>query len=195
MEYQNEEFFKLNPTGLQLQIAYDDLEICSPLQSKANHHKVCSVYLSIHNVPVNFQSKLKNIHLACLCNTDDLKSKQTDINNIWQLIHDEISILEADGINTYDGRNVKGALVHVLSDNLGYNTGLGFCGGFNAHKYCRHCLQSRQDCRNITRESECILRSIENYEESLDIIAESESVNFNETNGVKFYQILNISIL
>lgn len=184
------DFFKSNPTALQLQIGVDDFEVCNPLQSKSNHHKICAVYLSIHNLPEKFQSKLNNICLVCLCNTDDLKSKQTDINNIWQLIRDEILDLEENGINVRGGRNVKGTLVHTVFDNLGANVGLGFSGGFNSKKYCRLCLSLKTQCQSITSESECTLRTVENYERSLDIIDNSEQVNYDETDGVKFYCVL-----
>lgn len=188
--FNDDVFFKANPSCIKLQVAYDDLEICNPLQSKSNYHKICAVYLSIHNVPPKFQSKLKNVFLICLCNNDDLKTKQTDINNIWLIVRNEISELEVNGINTYDGRNVKGTLVHVLSDNLGYNSGLGFCGGFNSRKYCRLCIESKSKCQSITHEPACTLRTIENYEESLEKIDDSEKVNYDETNGIKFYCVL-----
>lgn len=183
------DFFTLNPNCLQIQIGVDDFEICNPLQSKANHHKICAVYFSIHNVPPQFQSKLNNIYLVCLCNTDDLKSKQTDPNNIWQLIVDEISELEDKGID-YGEINIKGTLIHTIFDNLGANVGLGFSGSFSSTKYCRFCLCTKTECQHITRESECILRNIQNYEESLETIADSEQVNYNDSNGVKFYCVL-----
>lgn len=125
--YAQNDLFKNHPDSLQLQIAVDDFEPCNPLQSKANRHKICAVYFRIHNLPPKHQSKLHNIHLVCLCNSDDLKTKQTDFNNIWQLIVDEISILEKAGIDVV-GRNIKGTLVHTAFDNLGANQSLGFSG-------------------------------------------------------------------
>lgn len=114
--FANIKFFKLNPQCIQLQIAFDDFDVCNPLQSKANYHKICAVYFSIHNLPPKFQSKLNNIFLVCLCNSDDLKSKQTDPNNIWQLIHDEIAVLENVGITACNNMNIKGTLTHYNLD-------------------------------------------------------------------------------
>lgn len=188
--YKNNEWFKENPYSLQLQVGADDFEICNPLQSKANIHKVCGMYLTIHNMPINYQSKLNNVYLLCLCNTDDLKTRQTDLNNIWKLIVDEIKYLETEGIFTADGRNVKGTLVHAIFDNLGANVALGYAGSFSSTKFCRFCLSSKTQCQSITSESDCVMRTIENYEESLKIIDESERVNYDETNGVKFYCVL-----
>lgn len=90
-------------------------------------------------MPAKFTSKLKNIHVVCLCNSDDLKSKQTYFDNIWQLIVNEISILESKGI-TVNGTSVKGTLVHTAFDNLGANVGLGFSGSFLSKKYCHQKL-------------------------------------------------------
>lgn len=74
--FKTEEFFQLNPNAIQLQLAIDDVEICDPLGSKSNLHKVCAVYFVIRNIPYRFNSKLNNIFLVCLCNVDDLKTKK-----------------------------------------------------------------------------------------------------------------------
>lgn len=87
-------------------------------------------------------------------------------------------------------KNPKGTLVHTSFDNLGANVGLGFSGSFTASKYCRHCLSSKEDCSKFTSESQCTLRTLENYANSLSIVDDSEKVNLNETDGVKFYCVL-----
>lgn len=124
-----------------------------------------------------------------MCNSDDLKTKQTDFNNIWQLIVDEISILEKDGIDVV-GRNIKGTLVQTAFDNLGANQSLGFSGSFSASKFCRHCVSSKEQCQKYTSESQCILLTVEKYDQSLEIVAESETVNLDKTDGVKFFCVL-----
>lgn len=187
--YANNQLFQSHPNSLQLQISVDDFEPCNALQSKSGRHKICAVYFSIHNLPPKYASKLNNIYLICLCNADDTKSKWTDFNNIWQLIVDEIHVLETDGI-LVDGKQLRGTLVQTAFDNLGANVSLGFSGSFSSHKYCRHCLSSKSECQTLTSESECTLRTVENYEKSLQIVDESESVNLNETDGVKHYCVL-----
>lgn len=183
------ELFKLYPNSLQLQISVDDFEPCNALQSKTGKHKICAVYFSIHNLPPKYASKLNNIYLICLCNSDDIKSKHTDFNNIWQLIVDELSVLETDGI-CVNSKQLRGTLVQTAFDNLGANVSLGFSGSFSAHKFCRHCLSSKSECQSFTTESECNLRTVENYQNSLKIIDDSENVNLNETDGVKYYCLL-----
>lgn len=121
------DLFWLYSDSIQLLISADEFEPCNALQSKANRHKICAVYMTIQNLPAKYASKLNNIYLVCLCNSDNLKSKQTDFNNIWQLIVNEISVLETHGI-VVNKKNLRGTLVHTVFDNLGTNVGLGFAG-------------------------------------------------------------------
>lgn len=130
---------------MRLQISAEDFEPCNALQSKSGAHKICAVYFSIHNLPPKYASKLNNIYLICLCNADDIKSKQTDFNNIWQLIVDEIFILENNGI-IINGETLRGTLVQTAFDNSGANVSLGFSGSFSSLKFCRHCLSSKVEC-------------------------------------------------
>lgn len=90
--FKNNELYQKHPNSLQIQIATDDFEVCNPLSSKASVHKICAVYFVIRNMP-NL-SNVKNINLICLCNSNDLKSKQTDFNNLWKIIVEEIKYLD-----------------------------------------------------------------------------------------------------
>lgn len=78
-----------NPYALKIQIYADEFDPCSALQSKSGVHKICGVYFSIRNMPIELQSKLTNINLVCLCNANDLKTEMTDTNNIlWPILND-----------------------------------------------------------------------------------------------------------
>lgn len=188
--YRTSELFKENPTALQIQIASDDFEICSPLQSKANVHKICPIYFTIRNMPTKYLSKINNIHLIAVCNADDLKSRTTDFNNLWQRIVFELKHLERYGIEIA-GRNLKGTLTHLSFDNLGANTSLGFVSSFSSLHYCRHCICSRNECREQTKEDSSKLRTKNMYDDQLKIINESEKVIYTETKGLKYYCKLN----
>lgn len=181
------ELFQRYPQSLQLQIVYDDFEICNPLGSKANRHKVCAVYFTIQNLPQKFKSKVNNIYLISLCNSDDVKMKHTDFNNLWQLIVNEINYLEKTGINIDVNTNLKGTITQLAFDNLGANTALGFAGGFNTKHYCRHCESSQTDCQQMSRENIHERRTKESYNNQIDTINKSEKVKFIETKGVKYY--------
>lgn len=185
--YKNSKLFQCHPNSMQLQIASDDFEICNPLSSKANRHKITAVYFTIQNLPKRFLSKVRNIYLICLCNADDLKTKHTDFNNIWQMIVHEINYLETTGIDIGKNTNLKGTITQLAFDNLGANTSLGFVGSFRSSHYCRHCESSNVECEVMCKENIDTLRSVEKYNEQIKIVDASEKVMYDQTKGVKYY--------
>lgn len=189
--YQKSEFFKENPLAVQLHLSSDDFEICSPLQSKAGVHKICAIYLTIQNIPPKYLSKYNNIYLVALCNADDLKSKTTDFNNLWQEIVRDINYLETVGVEI-DGRpNLKCTLTHLSFDNLGANLSLGYVACFSSSHFCRHCLRSKDQCQIAIEDDSDLIRTKFIYNEQLRIVQNSEKVKYDETKGVKFYCKLN----
>lgn len=106
--YKNVELFQSHPNSLQIQIYTDDFEICSPLKTKANVHKVCAVYFNIRNLPSEFLHRMKNIYLVCLLNANDLKTSETDFNNVWEVIIRDLSNLETNGLQIDAQTNLKG---------------------------------------------------------------------------------------
>lgn len=185
--FQENEFFQRNPNALQIQIASDDFEVCNPLQSKANRHKITGIYFTIRNLPKRYLSKLSNIYLIVLCNVDDLKTKLTDFNNIWRIIVKDIKYLETVGIAVDGGLNMKGTLTQLSFDNLGANQALGFSGSFSATYYCRKCECQLEECQHLTEEKCDQKRTKESYMQQIKKIEESEKVKLKETKGVKFY--------
>lgn len=108
--YKNIDLFGDEPESIQIQLFTDGFEMCDALKSKANRHSQVSFYFGIRNLPPELAFNLKNIHLVALCNADDLKSEQTDYNNIWKVIVDDISHLETTGLEIGDGVRLKGEL-------------------------------------------------------------------------------------
>lgn len=91
--FETNELFKAHPDSLQIEIATDDFEVCDALGSKSTLHKICGVYFSIKNIPPEYRSKLNNILITALCNSDDLKTKYTDFNDIWRVVVRDLSQL------------------------------------------------------------------------------------------------------
>lgn len=190
-KYKNTEIFQTNTNSLQIQIATDEFDPCNPLQSKAGSHKICAVYFVIRNMPSQFLSKLKNIYLVCLCNSNDLKTSETDFNNIWSLIVKDISYLENVGVDIGNNINVKGTLAYLSFDNLGGNSSLGLVESFQAFFYCRICELPKEKCQHYTKEDPKMIRSKKTYDEQILIVEDSEKVNYSQTKGVKRFCILN----
>lgn len=189
--YKNTELFQSNTHCLQIQIATDEFEPCNPLQSKVGSHKICAVYFVIRNMPSQFLSKLKNIYLICLCNSNDFKTKETDFNNIWSMILEDISFLENVGIDIGNDITVKGALTYLSYDNLGGNSSLGLVESFQAFFYCRICELPKEKCESFTKEDPKLIRNKKSYMEQLAIVEASEKVNYSQTKGVKWFCVLN----
>lgn len=184
------EFFKQNIDSLKIQLYSDEFELCNPLQSKAGIHKVLAVYFSIRNFPPEFRSRLKNIFLVCLVNSNDLKTKTTDYNNVWKPIVRELQYLEEVGIDVGD-KNIKGTLTHLSTDNYGGNDSLGFASSFAAAYYCRICLLSKKECQFTTTSNRNVRRTRADYENQLMIVKKSDKVVYTETKGLKYYCVLN----
>lgn len=83
--FKNNNLFRERPESLQIQISSDDFTVTNPLQPRATIYKMCPIYFSIKNISSKFLSKLDNIFLVALCFSDDLKTKETDFNDIWKL--------------------------------------------------------------------------------------------------------------
>lgn len=150
--FRNNELFKAHPNSLQIEIATDDFEVCDPLGSKSTLHKICAVYFSIKNMPPEYRSKLNNISVVALCNSDDLKTKYTDFNDIWRVIVKDIAELEK-GVYVGNGLKLRGTIINLSADNLGANLALGFVENFgSAHFYCRFCECDKNECKALTKE-------------------------------------------
>lgn len=109
--YRENALFKNHPDSLQIQIFTDGFEMCDPLKSKTNLHSQVVFYFTIRNLPQELAFMSSSIHLVVLCNANDLKTPQTDYNNIWKLIVDDISSLETTGIDIGEGVNLKGIYI------------------------------------------------------------------------------------
>lgn len=109
--HKNNNLFRDHPEAIQIQLFTDGFEVCDPLKTKANLHSQVSFYFAIRNLPPEHAFNLKNLHLVALANADYLKSDQTDYNNIWEIIVDDLAILENTGIEIIDGYKLKGKFI------------------------------------------------------------------------------------
>lgn len=185
------DLFQTHPNSLQIQIATDDFEVCNPLGSKSTLHKISAFYFSIRNMPPEFRSKLDNIYLVALCNADDLKTKFTDFNDIWRIVVKDLSALE-NGIDVGGGLTITGTLVNIVADNLGANIALGFVANFSKAKfYCRFCECDIIECKAVHVDIPSKRRTKQRYNNQIITIANSESVDSKDAQGVQRYCELN----
>lgn len=185
------ELFKEEPESIQIQIGSDDVELANPLQSKSTIYKITPIYFTVRNIPTKYSSKLNNIYPVVICYTDDVKTNETDFNDLWHLVVNDIGYLETFGIQITEDINIKGTLIGCTFDNLGAHTALGFAESFNAAYYCIICEMSKEECQHSTKLKKLCKRTLESYEEQLNIIKNSTKVDFSKTKGVKRHCALN----
>lgn len=189
--FRSNELFTAFPNSIQIQIATDDFEVCNELGSKSTLHKICAFYFSIRNIPQKYRSKLNNIYLLLLCNSDDLKTKYTDMNDVLRPIVRELQFLEETGITLSNGLQLRGTLTNMSYDNLGGNSCLGLVECFRGAHFCKICECNQAECKKLNVEKESKIRNKHNYEQQLKTISESEKIDYSKTQGVKRYCALN----
>lgn len=103
--------FKMHPSSIQIQLYIDGFEICDPLKSKAGVHSQTGVYFAIRNLPHQLAFDPKNIHLVAMCYSNDINTKYTDYNNIWNEIVRDVRNLEENGIILDSQNTLRGILL------------------------------------------------------------------------------------
>lgn len=189
--FHENDLFKEHPNSIQIQLALDELEIANPIGSKATLYKLLIVYFSVANIPEKFRSKLSNINVLMICNSDDIKTEYTDINDVLRPIVRELKYLENVGIVVNSDIRLFGTLTRLTADNLGYNQSLGLAESFNSSYYCRICVCTHNDCQRLCVEEPSKIRNKEMYDRNIGKVLMSEKVNLTETQGIKRYCILN----
>lgn len=182
--YKSKDIFN-DPLAIQLQLGNDDFKVCCPVKSKATKHKINATYIQIKNMPIEYKSKLDNIYLVALCSTVNFKSQEYDYNHVAELIVDEISKLETEGIKI--GTDIlKGTLINISCDNLGANSVFGFVESFVANFFCRHCECSKSECHTMIKENKRKRRTKKNYESHVER-ANNKNIqqDFTATKGIK----------
>lgn len=106
--FKDNKLFMNEPNSVQIQLFIDGFELCDPLKSKATIHSQVGVYFAIRNLPHRLAFNQNNIHLVAMCYANDLKTKQTDYNNLWEEIVRDISFLERAGIILNSQNTLKG---------------------------------------------------------------------------------------
>lgn len=170
---------------IQIQLFTDEFEPCDALKSKAGLHKTMAFYFQIKNLPAHLSSKLNNIFLVALCNSDDIKGEYTGINSVLEMIMSDVREFESIGVDVGDGIILRAIIAYVSFDNLGGNVCFGLSRSFSANHYCRFCLSHKKDCKHMTSENLSTIRTRGNYEAILARMAEMEISDLTETKGIE----------
>lgn len=188
--FKNSSFFQSNQPLVHIQIGFDEFEPCDALKSKATIHKMLGIYFKILNMPPKYLSKLNNIFLVSLCESEHYKSSGCSVDDIFAEIVDDLKSLENRGINV-DNICIRAGVPSVCSDNLGANQVLGFPESFSALFFCRKCTMHKKDTKVSTKEDPKKLRKISEYNERIKEIKENPDIDIKDTNGIRKDCVLN----
>lgn len=161
--FNQNDFFRINPYALQIQLSVDDFEICHVFGNKSTVHKVRGVLLHIKNMPPQLLSMTSNIFVVALANANDMKEFSDGFDQILNLIVKEIKFLESEGLKISEDKIIKGTLVNFSFDNLGGNECFGFFLSFNKNHYCRMCTSTRTECQYQVHDNPTKHRKIADY--------------------------------
>lgn len=144
----------------------DEFEVNNPLGPHSS--SILGVYYSFPTVPHWLRSNLKNIFIAALFNSKDLKSLGND--QVFYKLIDELIDLENNGVELkFVDKCVKlyFSIGLIVGDNLGVNTVLGFSKSFSANHFCRFCCMPKSSTDVLASEIVSSLRSKINYSEDV----------------------------
>lgn len=164
-----------HPDALRFILYYDDLEVCSPLKSRAGNQKIGAFYLFLDNIPYKYRSNLNVICLLALANANLLKKKSYGIDAAVRCIVEDLKKFE-DGV-VLNGKKVYGTLIAFIGDNLGSHTVGGFKEGFTATHGCRFCSVTFENIQKLFREDPSLLRDEKTHDEQCAQVQTSRGKN------------------
>lgn len=165
-----------HPDALRFVLYYDDLEVCSPLKSKAGKHKLGAFYLHLDNIPLKYRSNLDLICVVGLVNANLVKGKNYGMDAALEHLVDTLKKFE-DGVILRNGKKVYGTLIATIGDNLGAHAIGGFKEGFTAHRMCRFCSATHAEAKKMTKEDISLLRNKETHSRQCDKVQTTRGKN------------------
>jgi hypothetical protein len=96
------------------------------------------VYFYVGNLPKQYTSNLRSIHVALLARTAFVK-KYT-LSKVLEVFVEDLKRLEVEGITVSIGSDNFHSLATISADNLRSHQLGGFRMIFSCGRVCRHCL-------------------------------------------------------
>ncbi|XP_028409272.1 uncharacterized protein LOC114531867 [Dendronephthya gigantea] len=123
-DFVNHPLFSQDPYALQILLYFDEVEICNPLGSKANKHKLGAFYYTLGNIRPEKRSHLNAIQLLALVPSPHLKTYGPD--DVLAPFMEDLSLLEQDDGYEF---SINGNSVVQLRFSLVITLGLSFLVG------------------------------------------------------------------
>lgn len=131
----------LRKNVLVIVLHFLEFEVCNPLGSKRNKHKLCAIYYTIVRYSL---------------------VKQFGLDEIFKPLIDDLKKLSSEGITVLvDGveENVCAAVTVISADNLSSHLIGGFSMSFNVGRICWYCMATHSNIKRCFNESDFVLRT------------------------------------
>lgn len=154
---------EVNFKYLPFLLYFDDWEPNNALGSHKKTGSICSCYLRMPFLPLDYESKLENIFTLAAFNSS---LKKLGLEVVLSHLINEMIDLENDGVNIIVGGKlnlVKPVLGLVVGDNLALHELLGFTLSFSANYCCITCKIRKDDLHTQGEEDVTLFRNEENY--------------------------------
>ena len=152
--FKNSQFFKDHPSALQVNLYVDEFVPYCKIGNKTKKGKITAIYFTLGNIPRQYRSRLKDIHLVILCNSAYVTKYL--YSTILRRLVDDLKELEISGIVITISEHtltLYGTITMVIADNLGAHGIGGFFESFgrNVEKICRCCTGTQCEIRQFFR--------------------------------------------
>ena len=144
--------------------------------SHAGEEKLGGVYVSLTTLPPHLVAKLHNIFLSTIFHSKYIKKFGNE--KVFATTREDLNILSEKGIKINIDGQVQTIYFDcglVLGDNLGLNTICGFSKSFSAHRYCRVCSATQDQCQSMTIEYPSLVRIVQSYELDISLAQSKET--------------------
>lgn len=142
--FQRHELFSSEDFSLRLHFYTDEFTVVNPLGSRKSEYKIAAFYFVIGNLPAQYRSQMRHIHLAMLFKHSYLKN-HTYGEILEPLVNDLKKLERGHEFNTAVGvLNVRAAVACVSMDNLSAHQFGGFSKSFRTGRICRFCMATSE---------------------------------------------------
>ncbi|GBN40526.1 hypothetical protein AVEN_120917-1, partial [Araneus ventricosus] len=110
--FKNSPLFQTFP-NIQILLYFDEFMVFNPSRGNQAKHKLGAFYFTLGNIPSKYRSSVKDMQLAILCRSSDIK--YVGFKAVLQPLIKDLNVLETDGI-IISGipHNVKGGIVSII---------------------------------------------------------------------------------
>ncbi|XP_042149023.1 uncharacterized protein LOC121837494 [Ixodes scapularis] len=142
--FQRHELFASGEFSLRLHFYTDEFTVVNPLGSRKSEYKIAAFYFVIGNLPAQYHSQMKHIHLAMLFKHSHLKNHSYG-EVLKPLVSDLKKLEHGIQVNTAVGAlTVRAAVACVCMDNLSAHQFGGFSTSFRVGRICRYCMATSE---------------------------------------------------